>query len=60
MIDQYPSLRMIYLTFPDRDRAVLNLQTVEFQTSLRFELTRNQLFDLNAQTADALQKGKPE
>jgi hypothetical protein len=51
-------LQWVFLTLPEADRPTLNIQATGPDEFRRFALTRDQLFLLNAQTADALLKGK--
>lgn len=48
-----PQLRFLYLTFPE-STPILNFTIGG--SSFKFRVTRNQLFDLNAQIADILAK----
>jgi len=57
MTDDGHPLKLIYLTTPDKDRAVLNVQTRDTEAFYRFELTREDLYRLNSQIADALMRG---
>ena len=50
-------LKLIYLTTPDKDRAVLNVQARDTEAFWRFALTREDMYRLNAQIADALMRG---
>jgi len=50
-----PQLRFVYLTLPEQSTPTLNLNDGINHT--RFRVTRDQLFQLNAQIADALVKG---
>jgi hypothetical protein len=51
------TLTFIYLTLPSSDQPILNIQAAGSDELHRYALTREQLFALNAQTADALLKG---
>jgi hypothetical protein len=53
---QYPVPSLAYLTLPEPTEPVLNLQVNG--ALLRCHLTRDQLYQLNAQFADALVRGK--
>jgi len=53
---QYPVPNLVYLSLPEPTEPVLNLQVNG--ALLRCNLTRDQLFQLNAQFADALVRGK--
>jgi hypothetical protein len=53
---QYPVPSLAYLTLPEPTEPVLNLQVSG--ALLRCNLTRDQLYHLNAQFADALLRGK--
>jgi hypothetical protein len=50
-----PQLRFVYLTMPEQTAPVLNVN--DGANHMRFKITRDQLFQLNAQIADALVKG---
>lgn len=52
MIDIHPA-KLAYLTKPDA-APILNVQTRDGSEIQRFELTRDQLLRLNAETADLL------
>lgn len=47
-----PGLRFVYLTLPDNEDPILNLNDGTKHT--RYRVTRDQLFDLNKQIADTL------
>ena len=51
-------LQLIYLTLPESPAPVLNIRPDNSEELYRFTLTRAQMFQLNAQTADALMKGQ--
>jgi hypothetical protein len=51
-----PVLRFVYITLPTASEPTLNINVNN--THFRFRLTRDQLYDLNHQTADALSKGR--
>jgi hypothetical protein len=51
----HPQAKLAFLTNPAPGEAVFNVQ-VEGEELRRFELTRDQLFNLNSQTADILLK----
>jgi hypothetical protein len=53
-----PFLRFVFLTLPTSTEPTLNINNGETHT--RYRITRNQLFELNAQTADALVRGRIE
>ena len=53
-----PFLRFVFLTLPSSTEPTLNI-TIG-QDHKRYRITRDQLFALNAQTADALSKGRIE
>jgi hypothetical protein len=53
---EIPVLRHVYLTLPSPAEPTLNL--VLNNTFSRYRMTRDQLFYINAQIADALLKGK--
>lgn len=55
-MQQVPSLRLVYLTLPHADEPVLNIMVGEQYA--RFNLTRDQLYNLNADIADALVRGR--
>lgn len=54
-MDEYPEAKLAFLTDPERGVAVLNVQAGDGELQ-RFRITRNQLFELNHQTADILRK----
>ena len=54
MIDATP-LQFAFLTLPENEHPILNLK-VEREEIARYALSREQLFALNAQIADALLK----
>lgn len=47
--------RLVFLTDPERGTTLLNVQVGEGELMI-FRITRNQLFELNHQTADILRK----
>ena len=49
-----PATRFVYLTIPQRDLVVLNINDGE--THFRYQVSRDQLFQLNKQIADLLIK----
>jgi hypothetical protein len=53
-----PFLRFVFLTLPSQTSPTLNVTIGN--THHRYRITRDQLFALNAQTADALSKGRIE
>lgn len=53
MTDPTPA-KLFYLTHPARGETVVNVQTVEGQELQRFVLTKDQLFAVNAKSADIL------
>jgi hypothetical protein len=53
-------VKMIHLTISDADRPILNVEAAHSEHAWRFELTHQQLLDLNNQTADALLPASPE
>jgi len=53
-----PFLRFVFLTLPSSTEPTLNVTIGEDHK--RYRITRDQLFALNAQTADALSKGRIE
>jgi hypothetical protein len=55
MSDESIKLRFVYLTLPERDHPILNINVQKFHH--RFEISRDQLYDLNKQIADILVKG---
>ncbi|MBO4228158.1 hypothetical protein [Bradyrhizobium neotropicale] len=56
MSDDATPLQWVYLTLPEPDRPILNIQAANSDEFRRFALNRDQLLRLNAQTADALLK----
>ena len=54
MSDESIKLRFVYLTLPERDHPILNINVQKFHH--RFEISRDQLYDLNKQIADILSK----
>ena len=50
-----PLAKAVFLTDPERGVTLLNVQ-VEGGEIQRFQINRNQLFELNHQTADILRK----
>jgi hypothetical protein len=52
-------LKFIYVTLPDPDRPILNIQAQGSDELHRYELTRGDLYRLNLQIADALLRGIP-
>ena len=59
MTDTGQPLKFIDITFPEMEQPTLTVQVMESGALYRFELSRDQLFRLNAATADAIWKGKP-
>jgi hypothetical protein len=57
MSDATP-LKWVYLTLPEPNRPILNIQVDNSEEFRRYELTRDHLFRLNHQIADALTKGR--
>jgi hypothetical protein len=55
-MSDYPQLKLFYLTDPTRGDAVVNIQE-DGKELQRFQLSRDQLFALNAKTAEILLKG---
>ena len=53
-----PFLRFVYLTLPTSTEPTLNINNGATHT--RYRVTRDQLFALNAQIADALVRGRIE
>jgi len=53
-----PFLRFVFLTLPTPTKPTLNITIGDDHR--RYQITRDQLFALNAQTADALSKGRIE
>ncbi|TAI61592.1 hypothetical protein [Bradyrhizobium sp. Leo170] len=51
-------MRFIFVTMRETEQPVLNIQSVDMEELRRFTMSRDQLLLLNAQTADALLKGK--
>lgn len=51
-----PFLRLVYLTLPSQTEPTLNI-SFDDGRHFRFRITREQLYQLNAQTADALLRG---
>jgi hypothetical protein len=49
-----PPVRFVYLTIPQRDTVVLNVNTGDVHA--RYRVNRDQLFQLNKQIADILIK----
>ena len=57
MTDNAMPLQFIYLTLPDSEQPVLNIRIAGTEEMHRFALTREDLFRLNSQIADALLRG---
>lgn len=55
-MSDYPQPKLFYLTDPSPGEAIVNIQE-EGKELQRFTLSRDQLFALNAKTADILLKG---
>lgn len=53
---EHPQLRFVYLTLPELAIPTLNIY-VDGTEHMQFRVTREQLFELNAQIADTLVKG---
>jgi hypothetical protein len=53
-----PFLRFVFLTLPTPTKPTLNVTIGEDHK--RYQITRDQLFNLNAQIADALVRGRIE
>jgi hypothetical protein len=54
-------VKLIYLTAAiETGRPILNVEAAHSEHAWRFELTHQQLLDLNNQTADALLPASPE
>jgi hypothetical protein len=51
-------LKLAYLTLPETPQPILNLQ-VEGEELRQYRLNRDQLYALNADVADSLQRNKP-
>jgi len=51
-----PTLRLVYLTLPTASEPTLNIQIGD--NFARFKVTRDQLYNLNADIADALIRGR--
>jgi len=60
MTDETPAgpLRFVFLTRPETENPVLNIQPRPDDEMQRYWLTRKQLYALNAQIADALLRGR--
>lgn len=55
MSDAYPDADLLYLTNPERREAIVNIQISGAQL-LRVRINKDQLFALNAKSADILLK----
>lgn len=55
-MEEVPTLRLLYLTLPTASEPTLNIQIGEHFA--RFKVTRDQLYDLNSDIADALIRGR--
>jgi hypothetical protein len=51
-----PATRFVYLTVPQNDTIILNINNSD--NHLRFQVSRDQLFQLNRQIADLLIKNQ--
>jgi hypothetical protein len=54
-MSETPTPKLLYITTPTPDTPTLNIQLGEH--FVRFRLTREQLLNLNAESADALRQG---
>ena len=55
-MSEYPQLRFAYITLPSPAEPVLNIMVGDDHR--RYQISRDQLFNLNAQIADALIRGR--
>ena len=57
-MEETPFLRFVFLTLPTSTEPTLNIAVGDGNHPTRYRVTRDQLYQLNAQIADALVRGR--
>ena len=57
-MEETPFLRFVFLTLPVSTEPVLNIAVGDGNHPTRYRVTRDQLYQLNSQIADALVRGR--
>jgi len=58
IMEETPFLRFVFLTLPTSTEPTLNIAVGDGNHPTRYRVTRDQLYNLNSQIADALVRGR--